>query len=50
MTKGLKKLIIEIESLPLDEQHKQVANFFKTWQGEHEQVDDILIIGLRLES
>jgi serine phosphatase RsbU (regulator of sigma subunit) len=50
MTKGLKKLIIEIESLPLEEQHNQVANFFETWQGEHEQVDDILIIGLRLES
>jgi serine phosphatase RsbU (regulator of sigma subunit) len=49
MTKGLKKLINEIQVYSLEEQHKKVANFFEEWQGEHEQVDDILIIGLRLE-
>jgi serine phosphatase RsbU (regulator of sigma subunit) len=50
MTKGLKKLINEIQPLSLAEQHQKVAEFFTQWQGAHEQVDDILIIGLKLEA
>ena len=46
----MKKLINDIQACSLAEQHKKVASFFEEWQGEHEQVDDILIIGLRLEA
>lgn len=50
MTKGLKNLINGIQSEDLQTQHMKVASFFESWQGQHEQVDDILIIGLKLKS
>lgn len=50
MTKGLKKLITEIQAYTLEEQQQLVATFFEEWQAEHEQVDDILIIGIKLEA
>jgi serine phosphatase RsbU (regulator of sigma subunit) len=50
MTKGLKKFINDIQAASLEKQHALVANYFEEWQGAHEQVDDILIIGLRLEA
>lgn len=50
MTKGLKKLINELQPLPLEAQHQKVAEYFTAWQGAHEQVDDILIIGLKLDA
>jgi len=48
MTKGLKNLINDIQVHNLEKQHELIASYFKEWQGDVEQVDDILIIGLRL--
>jgi serine phosphatase RsbU (regulator of sigma subunit)/ligand-binding sensor domain-containing protein len=48
MTKGLKNLINSIQLQSLQNQYNEVASFFESWQGQHEQVDDILIIGIKL--
>ncbi|HRG57686.1 MAG TPA: SpoIIE family protein phosphatase [Bacteroidia bacterium] len=50
MTKGLKNLINSIQNQTMQNQQNTIAAFFKNWQGQHEQVDDILIIGLKLEA
>ncbi len=46
MSAGLKELFIKIQSVPFGEQKSYIENYFTTWQGEQEQVDDILIIGI----
>lgn len=46
MSAGLKELFIKIQSVPFDFQKTYIENYFAQWQGEQEQVDDILIIGI----
>jgi len=45
-----KKLLLQIWSLPMEEQREKLYNFFKSWQGELEQVDDVLVIGVRIKT
>lgn len=42
-----KKLIDSVIGLPMDEQKEYISNFFYEWMGDHEQVDDILFMGIR---
>lgn len=44
----LKKIIEEISPLPMREQEKAISDFFFEWKGEYEQVDDILLMGIRV--
>jgi serine phosphatase RsbU (regulator of sigma subunit) len=44
----LKTVIEEITELPMDEQGKKISEFFFDWMGENEQVDDILIMGIKV--
>ncbi len=44
----LRSLIDEIAPLPMEQQNKQVKDFFVEWQGDNEQVDDVLFMGLRV--
>jgi serine phosphatase RsbU (regulator of sigma subunit) len=46
MSAGLKELFIHLQSLPVTEHKSYIENYFSDWQGEQEQVDDILIIGI----
>jgi serine phosphatase RsbU (regulator of sigma subunit) len=46
--KQLEGLINEIAALPLNEQHAELEKRFEAWRGDLEQVDDVLIIGLKL--
>jgi serine phosphatase RsbU (regulator of sigma subunit) len=48
MVKNLKDLIVGIHSQPLDEQKKTLEDRIEEWRGERPQVDDILVIGMRL--
>jgi hypothetical protein len=34
----------------MEEQREKLYNFFKSWQGELEQVDDVLVIGVRIKN
>lgn len=42
-------LLLSIHKLPLEEQKAHIRESIKDWRGEHEQVDDILIIGIKTD-
>jgi serine phosphatase RsbU (regulator of sigma subunit) len=42
-----KNLLLEIHSLPMDDQKNKIQETFKNWKGDLEQIDDVLIIGLK---
>ncbi|MCB9195690.1 MAG: SpoIIE family protein phosphatase [Flavobacteriales bacterium] len=44
----LKKLLLEICHMPMDEQKKYLDQYMKDWMGEHEQIDDICVVGIRI--
>lgn len=44
---NFKKILLELSHLPMEEQREKLYNHFKTWQGDLEQVDDVLIIGVK---
>lgn len=47
-TKRLKEIFVQISALPLNEQHDYLKNFMSQWKSNTEQVDDILVIGVRV--
>ena len=46
--KGFRSFIESISEKPLTEQQVKVAEFFHSWKGKHEQVDDVLVGAIRL--
>ncbi|MES2763438.1 MAG: SpoIIE family protein phosphatase [Bacteroidota bacterium] len=48
MSKNLKELLISISDLPSQEQEQQIGKAFMDWKRSYEQVDDVLIIGLKI--
>ncbi|HEY6159656.1 MAG TPA: tetratricopeptide repeat protein, partial [Bacteroidia bacterium] len=48
MTKNLKELIVEVSVHHPREQEKIFVDHFKKWKGDREQVDDLLLIGVRI--
>lgn len=48
MTKNLKNLLLSIQHLPILEQENYLENKFQEWKGEFEQVDDVLVIGIKI--
>ena len=46
--KQLNELLLSFNSKPLKEQNILLANTLKQWKGNLEQVDDVLLIGLKL--
>jgi serine phosphatase RsbU (regulator of sigma subunit) len=44
----LKKLVETIVNLPMDDQKDLILDFYNKWKGNLEQVDDILIMGVRV--
>ncbi|HUX95102.1 MAG TPA: response regulator [Bacteroidales bacterium] len=45
---NFKKLLIDIHILPMDEQKIALEKRYEEWKGEIEQVDDILIVGIKI--
>ncbi|GAO30297.1 PP2C family protein-serine/threonine phosphatase [Geofilum rubicundum] len=45
---GFRQLLIEHHHLPMCEQKTIYDQFFEEWKGNGEQVDDVLLIGIRL--
>ena len=48
MTKNMKELLLSVQNVPMVEQEKILEDKLKGWQGNFEQVDDILVIGIRI--
>ncbi|HIP36425.1 MAG TPA: HAMP domain-containing protein [Crocinitomix sp.] len=48
MYKNFRKLLVEIHQLSIDEQKEVLHKEMKNWQGDVEQVDDILVIGVKI--
>ncbi|MCD4792194.1 MAG: SpoIIE family protein phosphatase [Bacteroidales bacterium] len=48
MTKFFRNLLAEIHEKPMDEQREILDLFLKKWQGNTEQIDDIIVIGFKL--
>jgi serine phosphatase RsbU (regulator of sigma subunit) len=48
MTKKLKEVLLEIQNMSMQLQEKYLDNFIENWKSGAEQVDDILVIGVRL--
>lgn len=47
MTKKLKELLLHINSYPMNEQKNLLDLSLQTWKEGYEQVDDVLVIGLK---
>lgn len=45
----LKRLLQEIYTLPMEEQQEKLEQEFETWMGNHEQMDDVIIMGIKLK-
>jgi serine phosphatase RsbU (regulator of sigma subunit)/HAMP domain-containing protein len=47
MYRRFRELLGEISQQPMDRQRRMLHDAFNAWRGAHEQVDDILVIGMR---
>lgn len=50
MRKRFREQISGFQHLPMNEQGKLLHDYFEEWKGDHEQVDDILVIGIRKDN
>ena len=48
MTKRLIQLISSCSTLPMADQKEIIENSILTWKSDYEQIDDILIMGIKL--
>jgi serine phosphatase RsbU (regulator of sigma subunit) len=48
MYKKLKELIRELHHLPMARAAERLRETFEHWKGSHEQVDDVLVFGVRV--
>lgn len=48
MVKNFEKMLLEINSLSMSEQCKAINAKFETWKSNNEQVDDVLVIGIKI--
>jgi phosphoserine phosphatase RsbU/P len=48
LSKRFENLLLEINHLPMSGQKEVLSERLKTWMGNNEQVDDILVIGIRI--
>ena len=48
MQKNFKDILLSIQHLDMRAQETFLKNYFEKWRGEHEQVDDVQVIGIRV--
>ena len=46
--KQMQELFLELNELPLEAQHMVVKKTFLAWKGDLEQVDDVLVLGIKV--
>ncbi|MFI5203182.1 MAG: tetratricopeptide repeat protein [Flavobacteriales bacterium] len=45
---NMKKLIMQVRSQPMEGQYKVMNEYFESWRGSLEQIDDVCMIGVRV--
>ncbi len=45
---GFRQLLINVYDKSMKKQKEELEKFFDNWRGEHEQIDDILIFGIKI--
>ena len=48
MVKKFKTFLTRLSALPIDEQRVKIQEEFHGWKGNHDQVDDICVMGIRV--
>jgi ligand-binding sensor domain-containing protein/serine phosphatase RsbU (regulator of sigma subunit) len=48
MIRRFRKMLLEVHTLPLEQQQQAILNQFVDWKGNLEQIDDIVIMGVRI--
>lgn len=48
MAKAMKDFLKDIMTLPVEEQKQLLSDKINAWKGNLEQVDDLLVIGVRV--
>jgi hypothetical protein len=48
MRKQFRQLLLDVNALSMNEQLAAIQKRFDDWRGEQEQVDDVLVIGVRV--
>jgi len=48
MTKKFKEVLQSINDMGMKNQEEYLKKYIKNWQGEHDQRDDILVIGIKI--
>lgn len=46
--KQLEDLLLSVNTLPMQEQKTEIEKTFLNWKGELEQIDDVLVIGIKI--
>jgi serine phosphatase RsbU (regulator of sigma subunit) len=44
----LKRIIEQVSKLPMEEQKEAMSKFYFEWKGPYDQVDDILLMGVKV--
>ncbi len=50
LPKRFKNLLMNIHHKPMEDQHEILENEFNDWKGNRQQLDDILVMGIRFQS
>jgi len=48
MSKRFKRTLLNLQHLSMEDQNKELEKTLESWQGDREQIDDILVIGVRV--
>jgi serine phosphatase RsbU (regulator of sigma subunit) len=48
LPKGLREWLLSLWNQPVAEQAESLTALFETWRGEHHQIDDVTIVGVRI--
>ncbi|UCG28822.1 MAG: SpoIIE family protein phosphatase [Bacteroidales bacterium] len=49
MSKAFKRLLLDVQDYPMEEQRKILEDNLQDWMGDLAQIDDIIVIGIKLE-
>ena len=46
--KPFREILLSVQNDPMENQRQAIDNFFAEWKGDHDQIDDVCIVGFRI--